>query len=611
MVQFGGIQELARKELSDYLEKYAGTKVLVWDEGLTGSMDLVAKFKFFQERSVIKMFPLKDGRIPKISTDNIVFVTRPIPAQMDKIADNVKGEEISGGGVRVDFHILFVPNKSLLCEKRLEDRGVLGSFAFLDELSISWFPLDTDVVSLERPNIFADFHLKNDPTCLYEMARAMMALQALYGFAPTVYGKGDAAKKLFEYMQGMKKELAGVECNDTISQLDTIIILDRKVDMITPFLTQLTYEGLIDEFFTIKNSTVRLPGERFAQDQPEASGATSDSMNTVKQLPLNSKDELYTELRDKNFNAVGPTLSRKAKAVSNAFGELKEAKDASSASLLEFKQFSKHLKDRLPQMKSLQQSVTTHTTIAEMIKEKTDSSTFLEVLQVEQELVNNQKIHQTLDFLEDAACQEVDMLRVLRVACLQCALSQGLKPKTLETYRKLILQAYGHVHLTSLINLEKSKLLYHNPSPSASSPYSILRKRLNLTQDDVNEQNPTDITYVHSVFAPMSIRLVQNCAKPGWRAIRDILDLIPAGPSFEEHQSSGQNKKRNSDAGGLKRALVVFIGGCTFAEIAALRFLSQQEDATTEYMVATTSIINGNSFLDGLLAKIHDSMASF
>ena len=94
-----------------------------------------------------------------ISTDNIVFLTRGHPEQMDKIADNVKGEEIQHGGVRVDFHILFVPNKSLLCEKRLEDRGVLGSFAYLDELSVSWFPLDTDVVSLERPNIFADFHL--------------------------------------------------------------------------------------------------------------------------------------------------------------------------------------------------------------------------------------------------------------------------------------------------------------------------------------------------------------------------------------------------------------------------------------------------------------------
>lgn len=37
------------------------------------------------------------------------------------------------------------------------------------------------------------------------------------------------------------------------SRFDSLIILDRRVDMITPMLTQLTYEGLIDEFFGIKN----------------------------------------------------------------------------------------------------------------------------------------------------------------------------------------------------------------------------------------------------------------------------------------------------------------------------------------------------------------------
>jgi hypothetical protein len=45
---------------------------------------------------------------------------------------------------------MFVPNKSLLCEMRLTDRGVLGSFSYLDELAISWFPLETDVISLEK-----------------------------------------------------------------------------------------------------------------------------------------------------------------------------------------------------------------------------------------------------------------------------------------------------------------------------------------------------------------------------------------------------------------------------------------------------------------------------
>lgn len=28
---------------------------------------------------------------------------------------------------------------------------------------------------------------------------------------------------------------------------DRLIILDRRIDLVTPFLTQLTYEGLIDE----------------------------------------------------------------------------------------------------------------------------------------------------------------------------------------------------------------------------------------------------------------------------------------------------------------------------------------------------------------------------
>lgn len=586
---FSSVRDLARKELSDYLDKYAGTKVLVWDEGLTGAMDMIAHASFFTDRSVIKMIGLKGGCLPKVMADNIIFLTRPNLQLMDKIADNVKNEEVSSGhsGVRIDFHILFLPQKSLLCEMRLKDRGVYGSFTFLDELSISWFPLDADVVSMEKPEIFSDFHLKNDQTCLHEMAKAMMSLQALYGFAPTVYGKGDAAKKLFEYMMRLKKEMASNE-PDIAPQIDTIIILDRKVDCVTPFLTQLTYEGLIDELFQIKNGKVKITSsDKFASEEHQ-----------TKVIKLDSNDELYAEIRDKNFNAVGPTLTRKAKSMSSTFEERHGAK-----TVQEFKQFVQ----KLPHLEAQKQSIATHISIAEMIKEKTDTTAFLEFLQVEQELINNQNIHKTLDFIEDAACQEVDLMRLLRIICLQCALSQGLKPRTLETYRKVILQAYGHVHLTSLIHLEQAKLLYHNPNPSASSPYSILRKRLNLTQDDVNALEPNDISYVHHVYAPMSIRLVQNCAKPGWRAIREILDLIPAGPSFEEYQNTGK-KKSNHD---LKRTLVVFIGGCTFAEISALRFLSQQEDAPTEYLVATSSIITGNSFLESLMSPIQDQMSPF
>lgn len=36
-------------------------------------------------------------------------------------------------------------------------------------------------------------------------------------------------------------------------QIDQLILIDRSVDLITPLATQLTYDGLIDQFFTINN----------------------------------------------------------------------------------------------------------------------------------------------------------------------------------------------------------------------------------------------------------------------------------------------------------------------------------------------------------------------
>ena len=52
---------------------------------------------------------------------------------------------------RAEFHALFVPNRSLLCDKRLQDLGVYGSFTFIDELGTFWFPLEADLISMEAP----------------------------------------------------------------------------------------------------------------------------------------------------------------------------------------------------------------------------------------------------------------------------------------------------------------------------------------------------------------------------------------------------------------------------------------------------------------------------
>jgi hypothetical protein len=98
-------------------------QVLVWDECLTGPVGLIAEYSVLKEHEVTKMFPLKaNGALPPINADNVVFIVRPVVDICDAVAANIKAEEKRGGGsgTKKDYHCLFVPKKSLLCEKRLK-----------------------------------------------------------------------------------------------------------------------------------------------------------------------------------------------------------------------------------------------------------------------------------------------------------------------------------------------------------------------------------------------------------------------------------------------------------------------------------------------------------
>jgi hypothetical protein len=394
---------------------------------------------------------------------------------------------------------------------------------------------------------------------------------------------------MFDLMSRMRREMSAAE-PAVKPQIDTLVILDRSVDLLSPLATQLTYEGLIDEIFSINQTTVRLPAQKFTrQDSPDNPG---EMPADTKQFTLSSAEDLYAEIRGFNFNAVGPTLSRKARNISAQFEERHEAK-----TVREIKQFV----DRLPHMQAAKLSLATHTSVAELIKEKIDSEEFLECLELEQEIFSYVNTDRYIEAIEDLACRELDFVRLLRLLCMQSLVNSGLKPKLLDMYRKLLLQVYGHNHVSTLDNLEKVGLL---SLPTNNRTYSVLRKRLNLVLDSVDEQRPTDIAYVHSVYAPLSVRLVQQLEKPGWRNIRDVLDLLP-GPSFEDTQQISPSVRGSGrQPGQPKVVLVFFVGGCTFAEVAALRFLSQQEDSNVEYLVATTSIINGSSFLESLTTKL-------
>lgn len=62
----------------------------------------------------------------------------------------------------------------------------------------------------------------------------------------------------------------------------------------------------------ICTATAQFPSERFMKSENEPEVLTPNK----KQIILNSSDELFADIRDKHFNAVGHVLSRKAKHIS-------------------------------------------------------------------------------------------------------------------------------------------------------------------------------------------------------------------------------------------------------------------------------------------------------
>uniref|UniRef100_A0A8C1Y922 Vacuolar protein sorting-associated protein 33A n=1 Tax=Cyprinus carpio TaxID=7962 RepID=A0A8C1Y922_CYPCA len=565
-------------------------QAIVWDEYLTGPFGLIAQYSLLKEHEVEKMFTLKGGRIPSAAVKNIVFFVRPRLELMDIIAENVASEDKLHPR---DFHILFVPRRSLLCEQRLKEKGVLNSFTNIDEYILDLIPYDGDLLSMESESSFRECYLESDQTSLYHAAKGLMTLQALYGTIPQIFGKGECARHVANMMLRMKREFAGSH-TQILPVFDTLLLLDRNVDLLTPLATQLTYEGLIDEIFSITNGYVKLPPEKFAQKKQGEGG--KDLPTEPKKLQLNSAEELYAEIRDKNFNAVGAALSKKAKVISAAFEERHNAKTVG-----EIKQFV----SQLPHMQAARSSLANHTSIAELIKDITTSEDFFDSLTVEQEFMTGVDTDKVSTYIEDCVAQKDPLIKILRLVCMQSVCNNGLKQKVLDFYKREILQTYGYKHILTLKNLEKVGLL--KPQSTMRNNYPTIRKTLKLWMEDTNEQNPNDISYVYSGYAPLSVRLTQVLARPGWRSIEEVLKMLP-GPHFEERQQvpTGLHKKRQP--GENRTTLVFFLGGVTYAEIAALRFLSNMEDSGTEYIIATTKLINGTSWIKSLMDSPEENL---
>ncbi|KAI9755946.1 MAG: F-actin-capping protein subunit beta [Chaenotheca gracillima] len=657
----------ARKDILGLLEGVRGKKSLVLERNLAGPLGLIVNFQTLQDYGVDKFFFLENANVDS-SQKNVVFLARGEKAkQAQAIAEQIKRLQQNRQADH-EFSIFWVPRRTLVCDKILEDEAVLGDVN-VAEFPLFFITLEKDLLSLELEDSFSDLYLRKDPTPTFLAARALMLVQRRHGLFPRIIGKGDNARKLADLLLRMRPEMDAsqdVTFNGTSmlgltpsSTVEELIIIDREVDFATALLTQLTYEGLVDETFEIKGNQAEIDTSIVgaASSQQPDQGSTSKSPAPTqssqqarkRKIQLDSSDKLYSQLRDANFAIVGGLLNKVARRLESDYESRHGPKSTS-----ELREFV----NKLPGYQAEQRSLKIHTGLAEEIMKQTRSDLFSRILEVQQSLAAGSDPSVQHETIEELIAREVPIKTILRLLCLESCIFGGIKPRDFENVKRSILHAYGFQHLLTLDALEKLQLLQSRVSTGASSyipgtgstgtpaspqktHYPSVRKLLHLIVDEVNEQDPNDIAYVYSGYAPLSVRLVQCLLQKqyllsitkgsggvigglggqgttsgggaaaaiantqGWRGFEDVVKSVK-GKTFDEVQRGEDKAVRarmilNGQSSEKKTTLVFFLGGITFTEIAALRFIARQEKGRRNIVICTTSIISGNKMMDAAL----------
>ncbi|XP_077212009.1 sec1/munc18-like (SM) proteins superfamily [Tasmannia lanceolata] len=580
------LREQSQKELLNILKNIRGKKCVVLDPKLSGSLALIVQTSLLKEHGVELRYLSKEP----VQTEcaKVLYLVRCQLNLMKLISSHIQND--ISKGLQREYFVYFVPRRTVVCEKIFEEEKV-HHLLTIGDFPLYLIPLDEDVLSFELDLAYRECQVDGDTSSIWHVAKAIHKIEFSFGVIPNIRAKGKASARVADILNRMQEEEPVNSSDMPVPEINTLILLDREVDMVTPMCSQLTYEGLLDEFLRVSNGSVEIDSS--------VMGVQQDGKKM--KVPLNSSDKLYKETRDLNFEVVVQVLRQKATSMKQDYTDM----TSTTQTVSELKDFVKKL-NSLPEM-------TRHINLAQHLSTFTSKPSFLGRLDIEHTIVEGQSYDICFEYIEEMIHKQEPIVTVLRLLVLLSVTNSGLPKKNFDYLRREILHSYGFEHMPTLYNLEKAGLLKKQES---KSNWQTIKRALQLVVDDTDTANPNDISYVFSGYAPLSIRLVQYAVRSGWRAIEEIIKLLP-GPhsefkrggyprvsSLETIQGTAANLDRVPD-GRRSLVLVVFIGGVTFAEISALRFLSAQEGMAYDLIVGTTKMVNGHTLLESFMDNVN------
>lgn len=182
-----------------------------------------------------------------------------------------------------------------------------------------------------------------------------------------------------------------------VSEIHSAVLIDREVDMVTPLLTQFTYEGLIDELFGINNNIIRVNPRILERD---------DTTQQVSLLLNSSSDPVYQEIRDLNFCVLKSLLRQKLAYINETYQE-KDTKNTVT-----------DIKNYIPKLKKAKneaEKAHNHLNLAVYITQETMKNPFFNLnLEIEHEIIQEPNDH-ILEYIESLIGKDEPLHLVLKL----------------------------------------------------------------------------------------------------------------------------------------------------------------------------------------------------
>nr|XP_046251888.1 vacuolar protein sorting-associated protein 33B [Scatophagus argus]XP_046251899.1 vacuolar protein sorting-associated protein 33B [Scatophagus argus] len=600
---FSLLKRLARDQLIYLLEQLPGKKDLFIEADLMSPLDRIANVSTLKQHEVDKLYKVEYK--PVISTsDQLCFLIRPRIQTVKWICDVANADKAAGKFRR--YKIIFTPQKFYACEAVLEEQGIFGDVT-TDEWAFYLLPLDDDIISMELPEFFQDNFLAGDQRWVRTAGSALRLLHSLYGPFTKVYGIGRCSKMAYE---SWREQVEEGEQRSRQAEIGKVFLIDRDVDFVSPLCSQVVYEGLVDDIFRIKCGCVEF-------------GPDVTSSDKSLKVMLNSQDKVFGEIRNEHFSNVFGFLSQKARNLQTAYDKRQG---------MDIKQMKTFVSEELKGLKQEHRLLSLHIGASESIMKKKTKQDFQELLKTEHSLLEGFEIRECISFIEEHINRQVSMIESLRMLCLLSITENGLLPKDYRSLKAQYLQSYGVDHLLTFANLRQLGLLVEQQpgetltameskvgklvndktagkltdafsSLAKKSNFRALSRKLNLVPKSDEEYDlrvPRDMAYIFSgAYVPLSCKLIEQVLeRDGWTGLEEVTRLLN-GHEFAVSGGVGGDLRAKNDA--QRIILVMFLGGCTFSEISALRFLGRERGY--KFIVVTTAITNSSRLLEALLGN--------